>query len=108
MFFISLTSSTVPFSQVAMMRRCSPCINGTLVTFLMGTKLVSGFGVSAVLISIKVRRQLFLQKLQRVFSLRVVRYSILRTASRPTKLVWSPFRHRRKDSCAAQIGRAHV
>ena len=47
----------------------------------------------------KVRRQSFLQKLQRVSSLRVVRYSILRTASRPTNVVCWPLRHRRRDSC---------
>ena len=41
--------------------------------------------LGAVRMSMKVRRQLFLQKLQRVSSLRVVRYSILRTASNPTK-----------------------
>ena len=50
-----------------------------------------------------VRRQLFLQKWQRVSSLRVVRYSILRTASRPTKVVCWPLRHKRSDSCAAPI-----
>src|ERR1700722_5050573 len=53
--------------------------------------------------SINVRRQLFLQKLQRVLSLRVVRYSILRTASRPTNDVCSPLRHKRRDSAAAPI-----
>lgn len=60
------------------MRRCSRCISGTLVTFWIGTKAMSSFGT--VRISMKVRRQLLLQKLQRVLSLRVVRYSILRTA----------------------------
>ena len=47
MSFMSLTSSTVPFSQVAMIRRCSPCMSGTLVTFWIGTKLRSFFGCSA-------------------------------------------------------------
>src|SRR5207245_10409276 len=84
--FISFTSSTVPFSLVAIISRCSPCINGTFVTFAIGTKFCGSAGFS-VRMSINVRKQLFLQKLQRVFSLRVVRYSILRTASRPTNRV---------------------
>ena len=37
--------------------------------------------------SMNVRRQLFLQELQRVASLRMVRYSIFRTASSPTNVV---------------------
>ena len=50
-----------------------------------------------------VRKQLFLQKLQRVLSLRVVRYSIFRTASSPTNVVCWPLRHKRTDSTAAPM-----
>ena len=99
MSFISFTSSTKPFSQVAMIRRCSPSMSGTFVTFLIATNSFAG----SVRTSINVRRQLFLQKLQRVDSLRVVRYWILRTASRPTNVVCWPFFHRRSDSWAAPM-----
>ena len=99
MSFISFTSSTRPFSQVAIIRRCSPNISGTFVTFFTGMKSFAG----SVRTSINVRRQLFLQKLQRVDSLRVVRYSILRTESSPTNVVCWPLRHSRSDSCAAPI-----
>ena len=99
MSFISFRSSTVPFSQVAIMSRCSPNIRGTLVTRSIGTRFFTG----SVRTSMNVRKQLFLQKLQRVDSLRVVRYSILRTASRPTNVVCWPLRHNRSDSCAAPM-----
>jgi len=67
--FIAPRSSTVPFSQVAMMRRRdSP----------------------PTVMSMKVRRQLFTQKRQRVSSPTVVLYSISRTASRPMKVVLRP------------------
>ena len=54
---ISLTSSTVPFSQVAMMRRFDPGSSGTLVT-RGGPAAVS----APTLTSMNVRRHLFLQK----------------------------------------------
>ena len=53
--------------------------------------------------SMKVRRQVFLQKLQRVSSLRVVRYSILRTESRPINVVRMPLRHKRSASTPAPM-----
>jgi hypothetical protein len=78
------TSSTVPFSQVAMINRCSSAAFATFDTNLTGTALgaASAGGAAAaataiasgdILMSMNVRRQLFLQKLQRVASLRVVR-----------------------------------
>src|SRR5262245_6063419 len=87
---MSLTSSTVPFSHVAIIRRCSSAAFATFETNLAETALTRGGAAAAapeptcsaadvgtpILISINVRRQLFLQKLQRVDSLRVVRYVI--------------------------------
>src|SRR5262249_46294306 len=97
---IESTSSTVPFSHVAIINRCSSSAFGTLDRNFSGAAtgaastwdpactwdpaLAGLFSVrlksdattvvaGAILMSINVRRQLFLQKLQRVDSLRVVR-----------------------------------
>jgi len=73
MSFISLTSSTFLFHRW----HNQPLLafhEGTLDP-LDGNKVLTG----SVRTSMNVRRQLFLQKLQRVASLRVLRYSILRT-----------------------------
>ena len=61
---IESTSSTVPFSQVAIISRCSSSAFGTLDRNLTGA---AGAAFASC------RRQLFLQKLHRVDSFRVVR-----------------------------------
>ena len=66
-----------------------------LLTLLSGTlvgnsTVVPELSAPPVCTSMNVRRQLFLQKWQRVSSLRVVRYWILRTASRPMNVVCVP------------------
>jgi len=82
-------SSTAPFSQVATIMRCSPGSSGTLVgkdgaALASANRLRRFFdqsicGSQVIRPNIigsnieKVRRQAFLQKLQRVASLRVVR-----------------------------------
>ncbi len=83
------TSSTAPFSQVATIMRCSPGWSGTLVMKEVeidggaspaanplapsSSLRASSVRTSSVRTSRKVRRQAFLQKLQRVSSLCVVR-----------------------------------
>ena len=85
---IASTSSTVPFSQVAIIRRCSSAAFATFDTNLTGAGFAStAMTLSPILTSMNVRRQLFLQKLHRVDSLRVVRYVMRRTASRPMNFV---------------------
>ena len=67
------TSSTVPFSHVATTSRCSSSAFGTLdwnATAVFGSAATTAGGI---LMSMNVRRQSFLQKLQRVASLLVVR-----------------------------------
>src|SRR6516162_6467635 len=56
---MELTSSTCPFSQVEIMRRRSPAWSGT---FDLNTGSGDDLSMSPTLTSMKVRRQLFLQK----------------------------------------------
>ena len=75
--FMAPRSSTVPFSQVAMISLRVP----------LPSEAPSSEDVS---ISINVRRQLFLQNLQRVSSPTVVLYRIFLTASNPINVVLRP------------------
>src|SRR5271167_2840116 len=59
---MALTSSTWPFSQVEMMRRRSPVCNGTFDLKTGSGVDVSMASFSPALTSMKVRKQLFLQK----------------------------------------------
>jgi hypothetical protein len=67
------TSSTVPFSQVAMISRRSSSALTTGDAKDSGGPTADDSMLSGILMSMNVRRQLFLQKLQRVASFRVVR-----------------------------------